>query len=178
VPYASKAQHRLFRALEARGQLARGTASRWYHETPHYASLPEYVSGYYGFGAAAAPAASPCARMSPGKLVRNQATGAIYIAGPKGECVPTGWNYATVRAGQCGSFKGINVCISDKTKIALMPTKADIGEGPPAPAPAPEQEPALTFWERYGGDIIVGTITAVTGAVAVYFAMRYVEKRR
>lgn len=94
-PYTSKAQHRLFRAMERRGQLPRGTASRWYHETPHYASLPEYV----------------------------------------------------------GCF------------------------GADAPATTPE-EPKKTFWQRYGGDIIVGTITAVTGAVAVYFAMRYVGKKK
>jgi len=46
MPYASKAQHRLFRAMESRGELPKGTASRWMRETAHYESLPEYVSGF------------------------------------------------------------------------------------------------------------------------------------
>jgi len=32
-PFQSQAQHRLFRAMEARGELPRGTASRWAHKT-------------------------------------------------------------------------------------------------------------------------------------------------
>lgn len=102
-PYASKAQHRLFRALEARGQLPRGTASRWMRETPYYSWLPERI-GYYSLGQAPTP--------------------------------------------------------------------------PVAPAPAaPPTEPTYeeTFWQRHGAEIIVGTVTAVTGALAVYFAMRVVE---
>lgn len=105
MPFASKAQHRLFRAMEARGELPRGTASRWYHETPHYESLPERVSGFgaYSFGAENA-AAEPAAVVQP----------------------------------------------------------------------AAETKP--TFWQQHGAEIIVGTITAVTGALAVYFAMRWVGK--
>lgn len=48
-----------------------------------------------------------------------------------------------------------------------LPTRA-----PTAPPPLPR--PQGSFWQRYGGDILVGTITAVTGALAVYYAMRYV----
>lgn len=41
MPYKSKAQHRLFRAKEARGELKKGTASRWAHETKSLKKLPE-----------------------------------------------------------------------------------------------------------------------------------------
>jgi hypothetical protein len=34
VPYQSQAQHRYFRAAEARGELPQGTSSRWAHHTP------------------------------------------------------------------------------------------------------------------------------------------------
>ncbi len=43
--------------------------------------------------------------------------------------------------------------------------------------PAGPDEP-MSFWEQYGGEIIVGTITATTSALAVYVAMRLVERRR
>lgn len=51
------------------------------------------------------------------------------------------------------------------------------GQAQPTPETAPEPVPALqeTFWQRHGADIIVGTVTAVTGGLAVYFAMRLVE---
>jgi hypothetical protein len=42
-PFKSKAQARKFFAMEARGEIAPGTAERWMDETPHFASLPEYV---------------------------------------------------------------------------------------------------------------------------------------
>lgn len=115
MPYASKAQHRLFRALEARRELPRGTASRWYHETPAYGRLPERVGsfGYYSLG-------------------QTEAT----------------------QAAQAG------------------PTPPPL----PPPLPAPTARPAPTFLQRHGTDILVGTITAVTGALAVYFAMRYVGR--
>lgn len=44
MPYKSQAQHRLFRALEAKGELKPGTASRWAHETKSIKSLPEKVA--------------------------------------------------------------------------------------------------------------------------------------
>jgi len=48
---------------------------------------------------------------------------------------------------------------------------------PATTEPAAAQPPTQTFWQRHGAEIIVGTITAVTGALAVYFAMRLVEFR-
>lgn len=33
MPFKSEAQHRLFRAKEARGELPKGTSSRWAHHT-------------------------------------------------------------------------------------------------------------------------------------------------
>jgi hypothetical protein len=41
VPFKSKAQSRLFRALEARGKLPKGTSSRWAHHTKDMKALPE-----------------------------------------------------------------------------------------------------------------------------------------
>ena len=44
MPYKSKAQHRLFRAMEADGELPKGTASEWAHHTPGgIKSLPDKV---------------------------------------------------------------------------------------------------------------------------------------
>lgn len=106
-PYTSKAQHRLFRAMEARGELPRGTASRWYHETPYYESLPERVSGV-----------------------------GSYIIGGFGQ-----------------------------------EAAAAAETAPVTPAAKP------SFWEEHKAEILVGTITAVTGALAVYLAMRAVGKR-
>jgi len=48
-------------------------------------------------------------------------------------------------------------------------------QGPPAQV---DTAPTPTFWQQYGAEIVVGTITAVTGAIAVYLAMRMVEKQR
>ena len=42
MPYKSKAQHRLFRVLEAEGKLPKGTASEWAHHTPNMRKLPEH----------------------------------------------------------------------------------------------------------------------------------------
>lgn len=108
-PFRSKAQARLFFAKERRGELPRGTARRWMHETPHYESLPEYVSGY-GCG--------------------------------------------------CG--------IGQATEEVVVPV--------PVPATANGTAPP-TFWQAHGTEIVVGTITAVTGALAVYFAMRAIGKK-
>jgi hypothetical protein len=44
MPYKSKAQHRLFRRLEALGLLPPGTASAWAHETPSLSKLPDKVN--------------------------------------------------------------------------------------------------------------------------------------
>jgi len=178
-PFRSKAQARLFFAKERRGELPRGTARRWMHETKNFAQLPERLGSYYTFGFSADTAlasSQPCKLMEAGHLTRHPTTGEIFMAGEQGECVPTGWNYATVQSGQCGQFQGISVCVGDKALIGLLPTQADVAEGPPAPAPA---TPAAqgTFWQRYGGDILVGTITAVTGGIALYLAMRYVAKK-
>lgn len=109
MPFKSRAQARRFFAMEARGELPRGTARRWAHETPGgITSLPERVGmGWYDLGA----------------VVPRQ-----------------------TRAPQ----------VQQETEAA------------------PEPEP--TFWENYGGEILVGVITAVASAVATYFAMRAVEK--
>lgn len=43
MPYASKAQARLFFAKESKGELPEGTARRWAHETKSIKKLPEHV---------------------------------------------------------------------------------------------------------------------------------------
>lgn len=43
MPYKSKAQQRFMYAAEARGDVAKGTASRWSEETPNMKKLPERV---------------------------------------------------------------------------------------------------------------------------------------
>lgn len=43
MPYKSKAQQRKFFAMESRGELPKGTALEWAHETPNLKSLPEHV---------------------------------------------------------------------------------------------------------------------------------------
>jgi hypothetical protein len=40
MPYKSKAQQRLFFAKEARGELPKGTAKKWAHETKNIKALP------------------------------------------------------------------------------------------------------------------------------------------
>ena len=42
MPYKSKAQERLFFAKEARGELPKGTAKEWAHETKNIKKLPEH----------------------------------------------------------------------------------------------------------------------------------------
>lgn len=42
MPFQSKAQERLFFAKESRGELPKGTALNWAHETPNLKSLPEH----------------------------------------------------------------------------------------------------------------------------------------
>jgi hypothetical protein len=41
MPFKSKSQQRLFFAKEAKGELPKGTAERWAHETPNMKKLPE-----------------------------------------------------------------------------------------------------------------------------------------
>jgi hypothetical protein len=41
MPYQSKAQQRLMFAKEERGEVAKGTAKRWAHETKNMKKLPE-----------------------------------------------------------------------------------------------------------------------------------------
>lgn len=41
MPFKSKSQHRAFRAMEARGELPKGTSTRWAHETKSIKGLPE-----------------------------------------------------------------------------------------------------------------------------------------
>jgi hypothetical protein len=41
MPFKSKAQQRYMFAAEARGELPKGTAERWAHETPDIKKLPE-----------------------------------------------------------------------------------------------------------------------------------------
>jgi len=43
MPYKSKAQEKLFFAKEERGELPKGTAIEWAHETPNIKKLPEHV---------------------------------------------------------------------------------------------------------------------------------------
>jgi hypothetical protein len=45
MPFKSKAQQRLFFAKEARGELPKGTALKWAHETPNIKHLPRYAHG-------------------------------------------------------------------------------------------------------------------------------------
>jgi hypothetical protein len=42
-PFRSKAQQRFMFAAEARGELKKGTAEKWAHETPSIKSLPNKV---------------------------------------------------------------------------------------------------------------------------------------
>lgn len=41
MPYKSKQQMRKFFAMEKRGELPKGKAKEWAHETPHMEDLPE-----------------------------------------------------------------------------------------------------------------------------------------
>jgi len=41
MPFQSKAQQRFFFSAEARGELPKGTALRWAHETPNIKKLPD-----------------------------------------------------------------------------------------------------------------------------------------
>lgn len=43
MPFRSKAQQRFMFAAEARGEIPKGTARRWAHETPDIKNLPERV---------------------------------------------------------------------------------------------------------------------------------------
>ena len=43
VPFKSKSQERLFFAKEAKGELPKGKAEEWAHETPNIKKLPEHV---------------------------------------------------------------------------------------------------------------------------------------
>ena len=40
MPFKSKAQQKFMFAAEARGDIPKGTAERWAHETPNIKSLP------------------------------------------------------------------------------------------------------------------------------------------
>lgn len=42
MPYKSIAQMRKFFAMESRGELPKGEAKKWAHETPNIKSLPEH----------------------------------------------------------------------------------------------------------------------------------------
>lgn len=44
MPFKSKKQMRKFYALEERGEMKKGTARRWAHETPSIKSLPLYAA--------------------------------------------------------------------------------------------------------------------------------------
>lgn len=44
MPFQSKKQQRWMFAAEDRGELPKGTARRWAHETPNMKKLPEKVS--------------------------------------------------------------------------------------------------------------------------------------
>lgn len=42
MPYKSIKQMRKFFAMESRGELPKGTAEEWAHETPNIKKLPKY----------------------------------------------------------------------------------------------------------------------------------------
>ena len=42
MPYKSKAQMKKFFAMESRGELPKGTAEEWAHETPNIKKLPKH----------------------------------------------------------------------------------------------------------------------------------------
>jgi len=42
MPFKSKAQQKWMFAAEARGEVPKGTARRWAHETPNIKNLPKY----------------------------------------------------------------------------------------------------------------------------------------
>lgn len=42
MPFESKAQHKKFRVMEKDGEMPKGTASRWAHETKDMKHLPEH----------------------------------------------------------------------------------------------------------------------------------------
>jgi hypothetical protein len=44
MPFKSEAQRRWMHAAEARGEVPKGTASRWEHHTKNKKDLPEHVS--------------------------------------------------------------------------------------------------------------------------------------
>ncbi len=50
MPFESKAQQRKFFAMEARGEIPKGTARRWAHETPDIKALPEHKKPTKGKG--------------------------------------------------------------------------------------------------------------------------------
>jgi hypothetical protein len=65
MPFVSKAQSRLFRAKEARGELPEGTSHRWAHETPGgVKSLPETKKG-------AGPVSAHAASYDQGKALKD-----------------------------------------------------------------------------------------------------------
>lgn len=43
MPYKSKSQQRKFFAMEASGEIPKGTAEEWAHETKHIKKLPDKV---------------------------------------------------------------------------------------------------------------------------------------
>ena len=43
MPFKSKAQMGLFFAKEKRGELPKGKAEQWAHETPNIKKLPQYI---------------------------------------------------------------------------------------------------------------------------------------
>lgn len=171
-PYASKAQHRLFRMLEARGELPRGTASRWMHETPRFSRLPEHVSGF----------GSVASQLAMGRKVEREHKGTVAFLKTYPDTPPE-------KAYEMIAKEHIREIADYYTRLKKMEAEArgaarvgyySFGQDAPAqPASeaAPEPAPALqeTFWQRHGAEIIVGTISAVTGALAVYYAMRLVE---
>ena len=67
MPFKSKAQEKFMFAAQSRGQLPKGTAERWAHETPSMKALPARV----GVGGAARAAK------------RALATGGLKLGGPK-----------------------------------------------------------------------------------------------
>jgi hypothetical protein len=49
MPFKSKAQMRKFFSMESKGELPKGTAEHWAHETPSVKRLPEKKASYFDY---------------------------------------------------------------------------------------------------------------------------------
>lgn len=145
MPYQSKSQHRAFRAMEARGELPKGTSSRWAHHTKSMKKLPEKKkkSAAYSLGESLAKEAGPMAWMGR-KAVMPAIRG---IAGPIEKLLSK--LKLTGAAGKLGKYrKGL---------------LTDIGITPTSPADELLFGPNLKRQRLYGG---IGTAAVGIPALA------------